>query len=401
MAGERSFDADVVIVGARCGGAATARLLARAGLRVVVVDRATFPSDTRSTHAVAAAGSLLLRQWGLLDAVYAAGTPSAPTVGLQVGALEGSFAGPPEWPGSMAPRRTVLDALLVDAARDAGADVREATSFREVLRDERGAVIGITTDDAAGSACTVRAAMVIGADGIRSGVATAVGAPSYDVAPSTISGVYAYFADADVHHNELAFGGDHAALAFPTNDDLVCVAAVVRADQLRSLLAGGDAAALEVIRIASPRLGDAVAAGRRVSRSFAFRPADNVRRVPFGAGWALVGDAGAYRDPVTGQGIADAFVSAQLLADAVTAGLGGSCPLDEALSSYHRRRDELTQDAYEVACELSRYEWDDTTLLSSLLRFRDAVQATATAVDRGIWGPGHRLAPALDGVMTA
>ena len=385
------MDADVVIVGARCGGAATARLLARGGLRVVVVDRATFPSDTRSTHAVAAAGSLLLRQWGLLDAVLAAGTPSAPTVGLKVGALEGSFPGPPGWPGSMAPRRTVLDALLVDAARDAGAEVREATSFRGVLRDDRGCVVGITTVGSDGRADEVRAALVIGADGANSALAAAVSAPSYDVAPSKVSGVYGYYADVDVHQNELAFGGGHAALAFPTNGDLVCVAACVRSEELRMLLAGGDAAALEVVGFASPRLREAVAAGRRVSRSFAFRPLDNVRRVPFGPGWALVGDAGAYRDPITGQGIADAFVSAQLLADAAIAGLGGREPLEGALAAYHRRRDELTQDAYEVACELSHYDWEDDQLLATLLRYRDAVKATGDAVETGIWGASEGI----------
>ncbi|HUP84477.1 MAG TPA: NAD(P)/FAD-dependent oxidoreductase [Acidimicrobiales bacterium] len=399
MAHETSFfDADVVIVGGRCAGAATARLLARSGLRVVVLDRATFPSDTRSTHALAPAGSLLLRQWGLLDDVLAARTPTARTIGVQIGTFAGSFPVQEGWPGSMAPRRTVLDALLVEAARAAGAEVREATTFRSVIRDHRGSVVGIIATDAGGASVEVRAPLVIGADGVGGPVAAALAAPEYAVSPSRISGVYAYYADVDVRQNELAFAGDHAALAFPTNDELVCVAAVVRDDRLGELVAGGGDAALAVVAAASPRLQELVVAGRRASRSFVFRPVDNVRRVPFGDGWALVGDAGLYRDPITGQGIADAFVSAQLLADAVAVGLGGGARLDEALAAYHLRRDDLLRDAYDVACELSRYEWHDDSLLADFLRYREAVVATGRAVEEGLWGaqnPAITAPPAL------
>lgn len=376
---------DVVVVGGRCAGAPLARLLAQRGLEVVVVDRATFPSDTRSTHALASAGVLLLAQWGLLDPVLAAGTPVARSIGMKVGDLEASIPLPDGHPGSMAPRRTVLDAILVDAARAAGADVRERTTFRGLTTDGHGRVTGIRATAAHDTELTVEAALVVGADGIDSPVAAAVGAERYRVSPSVISGVYAYYADVDSRHNQLALGRDHCALTFPTNDDLVCVAAVVRDNSFDSLVAGGDTALVDVVRSASERLGEAVSSGRRVSRRFAFRGRDNQRRVPRGPGWALVGDAGYHRDPITGQGIADAFISAQLLADAVVDGLGGRSTLEDALERYHARRDALTAELYDVTCEMSRFAWTDDALLPLVLRYRSGVEATAMAVSEGLW----------------
>lgn len=388
---------DVVVVGGRCAGASLARLLALQGVQVVVVDRASFPSDTRSSHALASGGVLLLAQWGLLDPVLAAGTPVARSIGMKVGDLEATIPLPDGHPGSMAPRRTVLDAILVDAARAAGTEVRERTTFRGLTTDGHGRVTGIRATTERGTQVTIEAALVVGADGLDSAVAAAVGAERYDVSPSVVSGVYAYYADVDVRHNQLALGRDHCTLMFPTNDDLVCVAAVVRDNSFNTLIAGGDDAVLDVIRSASARVGEAVSSGRRVSRRFAFRGRDNQRRIPWGPGWALVGDAGYHRDPITGQGIADAFVSAQLLADAVLDGLGGGSTLEDALARYQARRDDLTAELYDVTCELSRFAWTDDALLPLVLRYRAGVEATAMAVASGLKGdvattaghPGH------------
>src|SRR5262245_12108733 len=118
---------DVIIVGARVAGSATGMLLARIGFKVLVVDRASFPSDTLSTHQVQLPGVACLRRWGLLDRVIAANTPATRQVTFDTGfvRLEGRF---PEFQGVDAlysPRRTILDKIIVDAARDAGAEVRE------------------------------------------------------------------------------------------------------------------------------------------------------------------------------------------------------------------------------------------------------------------------------------
>lgn len=380
---EGRVDADVVIVGGRCAGAAAARLLAVSGVRVVVIDRAVFPSDTVSTHAVASAGAILLRQWGLLDEVVAAGTPVRRTVGARIGELEVTFPVPEGRPGAMAPRRLVLDNILIQAAAAAGATVMESTVFRGVVRDEDGRVVGVraTTPDAE---VEIRASVVVGADGVGSPVREAVDAPLYETAPSWVSGVYAYYSGVAVDQNELAFGGRACTLAFPTNGDLVCVAAVQHDALFSDLVRGGDEAAQRVVAEASARIGEAVAAGTRETRFFAFRGRENFRAVPFGPGWALVGDAGYYRDPITGQGIADAFVSAQLLSDALVEGLGGAAPLDESLARYQRARDALSAEAYAVTCELSRYDWDEASLLANVLRYRGAVDSTASAVESGL-----------------
>ena len=214
---------DVVIVGARPAGAATAMLLARAGMRVVAVDRARFPSDTLSTHQVQVPGVARLRRWGILDGVLAAGTPAAETVRFDPGpvVLRGRF---PEFEGASAvysPRRTLLDKLLVDAARAAGAEVRERFAVDEVLFDgDR--VTGIRGREG-GASVTETATLVVGADGRHSAVAKAVRAPAYHVKPALSTAYYTYWSGVELAGGEIY---DRKCVkrmvgAWPTNDGLV------------------------------------------------------------------------------------------------------------------------------------------------------------------------------------
>ena len=381
----RETDVDVAIVGARCGGSALARLLAAEGVRVVVIDRATFPSDTQSTHSISAHGSLLLQRWGLLDRVRATGVPNPRVMGVRVGAVDlpevQSFS---EELGSLAPRRTVLDALLVDAAREAGAQVWEGTTMRDVVVED-GRISGLRCDTPAGE-MLVRAAVVVGADGSHSSVARAVGADAYDVRPSNLGGVYAYFAHSGLTHNELGITAGNVSLAFVTNDDLVCVAVGTYDSQARDLAAGGDDAFMRIVATASPRTADALGHARRATRFSLYRAQPGRFMTPYGPGWALVGDAGHYKDPFSGQGIADAFLSAQLLSDALRAGLGGERPLDDALSDFHRVRDECAADMHDITAQLSSMAWTDEEVVGLFLRYKDAVVATDERV-RGLGAP--------------
>jgi 2-polyprenyl-6-methoxyphenol hydroxylase-like FAD-dependent oxidoreductase len=175
---------DVIIVGGRVAGSATAMLLARDGFKVLVVDRASFPSDTLSTHQVQLPGVARLRRWGLLDRVVAAGTPATRHVRFDVGAapLDGHF---PTFDGVDAlysPRRTVLDAVLVDAAREAGAEVRERFVVDEVTTGD-GGVTGIRGGEKGGATHTETARLLVGADGKHSLVARTVGAAAYHQRP--------------------------------------------------------------------------------------------------------------------------------------------------------------------------------------------------------------------------
>ena len=380
----RQVDVDVVVVGARCGGSALARLLAAAGLRVVAIDRAAFPSDTQSTHCIAGHGVRLLHRWGLLDRVLSTGVPTPRAVGIRVGSVDlPAVPMSSDGVGSLAPRRTVLDALLVDAARDEGAEVWENATLRDLLVDE-GRVAGVLCDTPSGP-CVVRAALVVGADGSRSSVARIVGAEAYDVRPSNLGGVYAYFADSGLQHNELGMAAGNVSLAFVTNGNLACVAAGTFDDRARELAAGGDDAFRQVILAASPRVAEALSGASRVTRFSVYRAQPGRFRTASGPGWALVGDAGHYKDPFTGQGMADAFLSAQLLSEAVIDGLGGARPFDSALADFRDARDELASEMHDITGRLSAMTWTDEEVVALFLRFRDAAAATdrrVQALDR-------------------
>jgi flavin-dependent dehydrogenase len=364
-------DYDVIVVGARCAGSATARLLAQQGVRTLAVDRATFPSDTVSTHAINAAGIVMLQRWGLFEAVKATNVPHVIGLGVKFGETD-----LPEAPfssggvGTICPRRTVLDALLVDAARDAGAEVREGTTVKELLWED-GAVAGIRAvgDDGAFEA---RAPLVIGADGLHSFVAKAVGAEEYDERPARNSGCYAYFSGTETDKPNLAFNDRQFGFAFPTNDAMLCLGTGGADERFADLAGGGDEAMAANLEIASPRLAADMRRGKRETRWFSFRAQPGRFRRPYGPGWALVGDAGYYKDPVTGLGISDAFIGAQLLSDAVVSSLG-TAGLDDALRGYHERRDALAADLYDITHQFADLQWTNDDLFEMFLRFGAAL----------------------------
>ena len=375
-----SWDYDVVIVGARCAGAATARLLSQAGLRVLAVDRASFPSDTLSTHAIAGHGTLLLDRWGLLDAVRATGVPNPRLLGAKLGAVELRDIPVPERSrGTLCPRRIILDALLVDAARDACATVWEDTTVDDLLVED-GVVVGIA-GRRNGARVEVRAPLVIGADGVRSLVAAGAGAAVYDVRPSDLSGVFAYYSGTGIEYSELALQPGAFSFAFATNDAQACIGIGVHDRDARALSAGGDGALVAALEHVSPRFAAMVRDGRREGRFSVFRARPGQKRVPHGPGWALVGDAGYYKDPATGQGIADAFLSAQLAADAIVAGLGGAAPLVETLDGYHRQRDALHADMYDVTHAFAMLDFTEEELVLHFLRYRELSERLLVAVD--------------------
>jgi flavin-dependent dehydrogenase len=348
---------DVIVIGARVAGASTAMLLARRGLKVLAVDRAVFPSDTLSTHQVQVPGVARLRRWGILDQVIAAGTPATPRVRFDPGpvVLEGSFPGFEGADSLYSPRRTILDRLLVDAARAAGAEVRERFAVGELLFDDD-TVVGIRGRERGGAAVSERARVVIGADGRHSLVAKAVRARAYHVQPTRSIAYYTYWCGVPVSSGEMYARDCVKRLvgAWPTNDGLVMtyVAAPVsefaafRADPegslLRSLDSMGD-------------LGERVRAGERAERVFGTADTQNRFHQPYGPGWALVGDAGLVMDPVTGRGITDAFHDAELIADAIISGLDGGPPLAQTLAEYQARRDAATLPMYEMTLELASF----------------------------------------------
>lgn len=379
---------DVVIVGGRCAGAALAHLTAGSGLKTLVIDRAAFPSDTVSTHSISAHGAELLRQWGLLDEVLATGVPNPRTLHVTIGALATSIPLPDANPGFLAPRRTVLDALLLDAARAAGATVWESTTLVALASGRDGRVTGVRCRRGDGDEVTVAASLVVGADGVRSAVARAVRARSYRVRASNDFGVYAYYDGAALEEPAVGLAERTLALAIPTNDQQVCVAVAVHRADFAAVRCDGDAAVRAVAARLSAPIADAVGRGRRASRFVIFTAHAGHYRTPWGDGWALVGDAGHYSDPFTAQGIANAFLGADLLATALIDGLGGRRPLHDALRDYHHTRDALTGDIHDITHDLAAFDWDVDAGLALFLGWRSLLDDLhAVVAERGSPAP--------------
>jgi flavin-dependent dehydrogenase len=336
---------DAIVVGARCAGSPTAMLLAQRGYRVLLVDRAAFPSDTLSTHYIQQAGVAYLARWGLLERLVASNCPSIVDYLSDWGdfTLVGRPPSVDGVGGGYAPRRRVLDTILVGAAVAAGAELRERFPIDGLLReDDR--VVGVRSHGRA-----ERARIVIGADGRNSFVARAVGAARYRETPALAFQYYSYWSGVSRGVLEAYRRGRRGFFVFPTNDDLACVIHAAPIDGFASFRADARAHYLAVLRLI-PDLADRLAAGRQEERLIGTADLANFLRVPYGSGWALVGDAGYHKDPQTGQGIRDAFRDAELVASAVDAGLSGRRPLEAALADYQRWRDEAVSELFEHTC---------------------------------------------------
>lgn len=346
---------DVIVVGGRCAGAPVAMLLARAGQRVLLVDKASFPSDTISTHLVHAPGAAALARWGLLDQVAASGCPPIRQYRFDLGPF--SIGGTPLPTGAgidaaYSPRRTVLDKILLDAAVTAGVEVRENVSVRELIVED-GRVAGIRARETgnAGAVMTERASLVIGADGRHSLVAEAVGAGRYRERPAANVAYYAYWSGLPADGFSVHLTPGRAVGIMPTHDGLTVVTVAAQIADMRDFRRDIEGNYLAEMRKV-PGLADRVSGAARESR-FTGTTVPNYYRKPFGPGWALAGDAGYDRDPCTAQGMTDAFRHAELLAGAWLSAQAGERSFEEAMASYQSVRDEETLPAYEMACDLA------------------------------------------------
>jgi 2-polyprenyl-6-methoxyphenol hydroxylase-like FAD-dependent oxidoreductase len=346
---------DVIVVGARCAGSPTAMLLARRGYKVLVVDRATFPSDTLSTHIVHPPGVAALRSWGLLDRLTATGCPPIDTYAFDFGPF--TLAGAPgtdDSPVAYCPRRTVLDKLLVDAAAEGGAEVREGFTVEEVVVDD-GRVVGIRGHGQGGATVTEHAAVVVGADGRYSLVAEAVDAERYHEKPKILQGTYSYWSGLPMDGRfEVYVRPGRGFAAAPTHDGLTLVVAgwpYGEHDANKDDIEGNY---LKMFDLA-PEFAERVRGATREER-FAGTAVDNYFRKPYGPGWALVGDAGYNKDFITAQGISDALRDAELCSTAIDEALSGAQAFDDAMARYQSVRDEHVLPMFEFTCQLATLE---------------------------------------------
>jgi 2-polyprenyl-6-methoxyphenol hydroxylase-like FAD-dependent oxidoreductase len=344
---------DVVVVGGRCAGAATALLLARQGLDVLVVERGMRGADTLSTLALMRAGVLQLSRWGLLDAIKGAGTPRIETTTFHYGGepLEIRIKPRGEVDALYAPRRTLLDPLVGDAAAASGAHVAYNMRVRQLRRDDRGRVCGVVVESG-GVARSIAASLVIGADGADSTVAKLVAAKPYRTGAHSSAVIYTLVRGLDVrgYHWHYSPGGSVGAIPTNYGDTLVFVAEARRRfiDTVRVDLASSFQ---EIVREISPELADMIeSTAVGPYRGFAGRPGHI--RPAWGRGWALVGDAGYFKDPITAHGITDALRDAELLAQAVVRGT------DAALAIYQGIRDELSVRLFDLSDAIASFDWD-------------------------------------------
>ncbi|MBZ0289244.1 MAG: NAD(P)/FAD-dependent oxidoreductase [Anaerolineae bacterium] len=385
---------DAIIIGARVAGSPTAMLLARKGYRVLLLDRASFPSDTLSTHQLHLPASLALKRWGLLDKVLATHPGSAHHVLFDIGEtrLEGMFPTVDGVSAVHSPRRTILDKILVDAAVEAGAELREGFITDEIIR-EGDHFVGVRGRTANGPSVTERARIVIGADGRHSLVARTVNAPVYDQHPVLTCGYYSYWENVPLNGGEMYRRGPRIIGAWPTNDHLTMIYVAWPAaefDRFRADVEGNYRATIDLV----PGLAERIRDGKRVERISGAGDIPNFYRKPYGPGWALVGDAGYLKDPVTGMGISDAFRDAELLANAVHAAASGTAP-EKALGDYEQKRNAASKPYYDLTIDSARMNpfGPEHVALMRALSNDPALTQKFFGVLTGVLHPGEVFSP--------
>jgi flavin-dependent dehydrogenase len=331
-------------------------LLARQGARVLLVDRSTFPSDIPHGHFIHRHGPRRLRDWGLLERL-AERTP--PVTGMIFDAGDFPLAARDLVEDGVAwgygPRRSTLDAILVEAAEQSGVEVRQGFNVHEFVIED-GRVVGIRGRTPHGSSVLERAAIVVGADGRNSALARAVDAPMYSQVPPVLCYYFSYWSGVTAEPFELY--ARHAQrriiFSFRTENDLYAVFVGAPMDEFGEFRRDIEGAVMRALELA-PDFAGRVRAGRREERFYGASDLPNFYRKPYGEGWALVGDAGLHKDPYMALGICDGLRDAEFLAEAIGQGLAGRRPMADALADYEKRRNAASAAEYQENLASARF----------------------------------------------
>jgi flavin-dependent dehydrogenase len=284
----------------------------------------------------------------------------------------------------------------VDAAVEAGAEVWHETTVTALLRDDSGRVRGVHAQDRSGMTVDLRAAMTVGADGVRSTVADQAGAPFVRRGRSCSAVLYRYFADTRAMGYEWAYGVGGGAGFLPTNEGLTCVFVGAMPSRLRALRREGTVHAFAaMLADIAPGLADRVASAEPAGRIHGWAGIPGFVRRSWGPGWALVGDAGYFKDPITTHGMTDALRDAELLADEILKTQTGVVPEAVALARYQATRDRLSSRLYEATEAVASYTWN---LAQVRVLLRQVSSAMSDEVDHLQSLPDRRI---NDGVVSA
>jgi flavin-dependent dehydrogenase len=381
---------DAIVVGARCAGAPTAMLLARKGYRVLLVDKASFPSDIVNGYYLQQHAVARLRRWGLLEQLRNSNCPPIFSLTFDFGDFSLTGSPPPveDVVEGFAPRRIVLDKILIDAAVEAGVELREAFPVEGVLRDDD-RVIGIRSHTRNGVALSEPAGIVIGADGSNSTVARTVNSPTYNARPALSSWYFAHWRDVSVDGVEFYARERRALLGAPTNNGLVVVGTSWPHSEFLKLRTDAESNYFRSLELA-PEFAERVRSGKQVDRLVGTANTANFFRRPYGPGWALVGDAGHHKDPATAQGISDSFRDAELVSEAIDEGLSGRRMLDEALAEYEQKRNAAVMPMYEFTMQLANIAEPISADIQRLLRALCGNQADTNHF-LGVWAGTRRI----------
>lgn len=353
---------DAIIVGARCAGASTALLLGRKGYKVLLVDRAIFPKDIPHGHFIHRHGPQRLARWGLLDRITATGCPAVTTMTTDFGdfALTGHDLHVDGVAMGYGPRRSQLDKVLVEAAVEAGAELRDGFTVEEFISEESSTggerITGIRgRDQRSGNLVSESATITIGADGRNSRLAQAVRAPMYEVTEPVTCWYFSYWSDVPSAGLNVFVHNRRVIFAFPTNDNLYAIFIAWPAEELSSVRTDVETAFKTVIN-ELPALAALTANARRVERFYGATDVPNFFRKPFGPGWALVGDAGCHKDPYLALGICDALRDAEFLVDALDNGLNGKADIATALADYEQRRNAASLEQFRQNLHMAQFK---------------------------------------------
>jgi flavin-dependent dehydrogenase len=346
---------DAVIAGARCAGAATALLIARAGGRVLVLDQGAYGSDTLSTHALMRGAVVQLQRWGVLQPIEAAGTPPIRSTTFSYTDRDVTVAIEPKYGVSAlyAPRRALLDRVLAAAAREAGAEIRYRSAVEEVLFDARGRACGVVVREH-GRTERIAADLVIGADGRHSTIARRVGAATLREARHATGVLYTYWDGLDADGYYWGYRQGVSVGLIPTNDRATCLFVSVPWTRFhRDLQSPAHIAYHRFIRSAFDAVDRRLRAARPIEAVRGFAGQHGYIRQGSGPGWALVGDAGYFKDPLTAHGITDALRDAELLARAAIRGT------TDAFAEYETMRVDLSSRLFEITDAIASFAWTD------------------------------------------
>ncbi len=373
---------DAIVVGARCAGAAAAMLMARQGQRVLVVDRGLYGADTLSTHALMRGGVLQLHRWGVLDRLTAAGTPPVRRTAFHYGdeVLDIKIKPRDGIDALYAPRRTVIDKLLVDAARASGVEVEYGIRLVDLVRSGNNRVCGVVLKDTDGHTFQVGAGLVIGADGMRSTLANLVEAEPYRLGRHATGVVFGYWAGIDLEGYHWYYRPGVSAGAIQTDGGLTCVFAAVPSTRFQKEIRFDVVSGYHrVLRQCDPDLAREVKGAQIIGNYRGFPGQVGFFRRSWGPGWALVGDAAYFKDPLTAHGMTDALIDAELLARAAAVGS------PDAFADYQSTRDELSGPLFEVTDAVASFEWDLSAIRQLHLTLSNEMKrevAALTELDR-------------------